>query len=243
MKKVNFLFAILMLASIFNSSAQSKSGKILKVEYETNNVSEFLVDMLKSQIKDPKKYSEVMNHISQYKVFHTLYFNPKTSESFYVLDSIHEVKGVSTVGHVEYTYFDSKNKISGKEVFMKKPIEFNDNGDSVQWNITKEKKEINGFQAIKATLKKNPEIEVWFTPEIAVKTGPYIYAGLPGLVLESHGIFTTTNVMKVQYLENDSIMKERESQTIGLVIENGTSIDEVLTKKKNFQTMASQGKK
>lgn len=243
MKKRTYLLAILTFVTVFNVSAQANSGKILKVQYETTNVSKFLVEMLKSQISDPKKYSEVLNRISQHKIFHTLYYNPETSESFFIMDSIHEVQGISTVGHVQHVYHDSGNSIFGQETFMGKSITFKDSEDAIKWEITDEKKEISGFQAIKASLKSNPEIEVWFTPEIAVKTGPYLYFGLPGLVLESHGIFKTTNVSKVAYLTDESFLQEKKLTNSELMVDQGISINELLTKKNNFQIMASKGKK
>lgn len=62
------------------------------------------------------------------------------------------------------------------------------------WNITKETKNINGFVCYKATRMPSPdskeEIEkefpiiAWYTPEIPLPYGPFLYGGLPGMILE-----------------------------------------------------------
>ena len=65
-----------------------------------------------------------------------------------------------------------------------------------QWKITKESKQIGKYLAIKAIGHKNitnrkgetvaKEIIAWFTPQIPVGSGPELYGGLPGLILELH---------------------------------------------------------
>ncbi|UYW00797.1 GLPGLI family protein [Flavobacterium agricola] len=59
------------------------------------------------------------------------------------------------------------------------------------WQITTESKIIDGFTCYKArgVIKNfneqyNQHIEAWFCPAIALPYGPYIYAGLPGLIFE-----------------------------------------------------------
>jgi GLPGLI family protein len=62
-----------------------------------------------------------------------------------------------------------------------------------RWELTNERKEIGGYQCLKATgVKFNYEdegieevpITAWYTPEIPIPTGPAGYGGLPGLILE-----------------------------------------------------------
>lgn len=53
------------------------------------------------------------------------------------------------------------------------------------WEIGMEQKEINGYQAQKATTKfAGRDYVAWFTPEIPAPDGPYKFNGLPGLILE-----------------------------------------------------------
>lgn len=60
----------------------------------------------------------------------------------------------------------------------------------VDWKIIDDYKSILGYECQKARTTftapngKTSEIVAWFTTEIPVSSGPYKYAGLPGLILE-----------------------------------------------------------
>lgn len=243
MKNVN-LFVGLLFALIMTTTVSAQDKKVLEVHYETNNVSEFLVSMLKSQIPDPEAYSDVLNKISQIKIYHTLYHNLETSESLFILDSIHEVKNMNTVGNVEYSYQNKEHLITGKENFMGKIISFEGDTDNLEWDITDEKKEIEGFSSTKAVLKNSPEIYVWFSTKIPVQAGPYFYTGLPGLVLETNGLFQSSEVTSVGYTDLNSYkIKYAEFQKFNDNDDKKVSLEELITKQENFQRMAKQGKK
>lgn len=54
-----------------------------------------------------------------------------------------------------------------------------------KWKITDEKKNIDVYTVQKAVLSFKGRIwEAWFTSQIPVSDGPYIFSGLPGLILE-----------------------------------------------------------
>ncbi len=55
------------------------------------------------------------------------------------------------------------------------------------WIITREKKNISGYSAQKATINFGGRSWVaWFTPEIPISEGPYKFSGLPGLIIFLH---------------------------------------------------------
>lgn len=65
----------------------------------------------------------------------------------------------------------------------------------IDWNLTTETKEIQGYKCYKATYTyvqkwKGREflwpVVAWYCPEIPVPLGPTRYSGLPGLILELH---------------------------------------------------------
>ncbi|MBK1895631.1 GLPGLI family protein [Chryseobacterium sp. YIM B02567] len=77
----------------------------------------------------------------------------------------------------------AKNKISkiisNREDDFLLPIE-----DDLQWNISSEKKKIGTYNAQKATLTYGGrEWTAWFTNDISIHDGPYIFNGLPGLIV------------------------------------------------------------
>lgn len=65
----------------------------------------------------------------------------------------------------------------------------------IEWNLTTETKEIQGYKCYKATYTyvqkwKGREflwpVVAWYCPEIPIPLGPTRYSGLPGLILELH---------------------------------------------------------
>ncbi|MCU0345460.1 MAG: GLPGLI family protein [Saprospiraceae bacterium] len=61
-----------------------------------------------------------------------------------------------------------------------------DKAKPTSWKMTGEQKKMLGYVCQKAMMQVDSatSLVVWFTPQIPVSTGPSIYAGLPGLILE-----------------------------------------------------------
>jgi len=245
MKTKTFLLSLILSATFFlNGTAQTEDNTVLKVSYSTNNVSDFIVSVLKAKIQDPDEYSSFINKVSEYKIYHSLYQNLKTKESLYVLDSIQSVDGISTVGHAFYTFKDAQKELHGRENFMGKTFTFDGKSSSMEWKITNESKEINGYNCKKAILKGTPDVYVWFTDAIAIDAGPYVYFGLPGLVLESNSFFQTVNAETVSYT-TQNVFKEQLTEVkekMNKKKDKNFSIAEVITKKGNFKRMAEEGR-
>ncbi len=56
-----------------------------------------------------------------------------------------------------------------------------------QWEIKEDTKNILGYPVQKAKMKYGGrEWIAWFTPDIPISQGPYIFGGLPGLIMEMH---------------------------------------------------------
>ena len=55
-----------------------------------------------------------------------------------------------------------------------------------KWQLTRETKKLIGFDVKKATaiVDSTTTVTAWYAPSIAIKDGPGIYNGLPGLILE-----------------------------------------------------------
>ncbi len=70
--------------------------------------------------------------------------------------------------------------VYGKKYFSHDPLK------KFDWKITKEKKEILGFEVRKATAEDSTAIyTVWYAPKLAISNGPSDYNGLPGMILEA----------------------------------------------------------
>jgi len=75
----------------------------------------------------------------------------------------------------------------------------NGNLPELQWHITGETKDINGFSCTKATTTFTSAgvpmlISAWFTNEVTIKDGPFDFSGLPGFIFEltADGHFNAT---------------------------------------------------
>ena len=68
---------------------------------------------------------------------------------------------------------------SEKKYFIEEPL------TKLKWKIGREKKEILGYECIKATTKTTNKSNViaWYAPDIPISDGPSDYWGLPGLIL------------------------------------------------------------
>lgn len=82
-----------------------------------------------------------------------------------------------------YTYFDK----------MVKTYTYEESLPSLDWAIFDETKSVLGYKCQKAIAHLDGRTwEVWFTMDIPVSDGPWLFTGLPGLILEvsdSDGIF------------------------------------------------------
>ncbi|WP_299883988.1 GLPGLI family protein [uncultured Lacinutrix sp.] len=244
MKTIKILLIAICIGTFTNNYAQTKDKNIIKVNYSSGCVSDFLVGMLKKQIQDPNELSKMLGKMGEYKVHSSFYQDIKTKESIFVIDSISEVEGLSTPGHTYYVHKSKSGAISGKEIFMGREINFQCDSKELEWDITSEQKEINGYQCKKAQLKNNPKINVWFTPEISVTSGPYVFYGLPGLVLEADSYFQSINAMSISYENREAFQNKLKEVKNKIINDKNKSIivKEVFTKKENFQRMVENSK-
>lgn len=65
------------------------------------------------------------------------------------------------------------------------PVRYEEEIPKLDWHITSEEKEIGGYKSQKATVSyRGREWTAWFTEELPIPYGPYVFGGLPGLILE-----------------------------------------------------------
>src|SRR5690606_2578906 len=78
------------------------------------------------------------------------------------------------------------NQLIEERTFANRTFLIFDSLQSINWKITREKKEFLGFECYKATatLEDGTDILAWYAPKLNFKTGPDRFWGLPGLILE-----------------------------------------------------------
>lgn len=94
------------------------------------------------------------------------------------------------------TKFDNKKLYTTKDRNTNKILKFAfipiaystfalDINDSINWQITQEKQNIGNYLCQKATCNYGGRNWVaWFTMDISISEGPYVFAGLPGMIVK-----------------------------------------------------------
>lgn len=60
-----------------------------------------------------------------------------------------------------------------------------DDSVKIDWQLAEGNKKLNGYDCLKATaFFRGRNYTAWYAPEIALPLGPYLFKGLPGLVME-----------------------------------------------------------
>jgi GLPGLI family protein len=137
-------------------------------------------------------------------------------------------------GNVNYVYTNKEGIMTGKEDFMKSVNLFKSNLSDMEWELTGQTKEINGYVCRNATVKNHPDVSVWFTEDIATNKGPGYFQGLLGLVFEADELFGSTYLTGVEYiagsLDFEALIKDYKKEPTGKKL----SVKEVLSLKDNM---------
>jgi len=164
---------ITILLSIISYSQNYKVA--YKLTYKTDSTK----DIMTSKIM----LLEVTNNISKF-----------CSYDYYKNDSIYNAN-IKSGKEVYKPMFDSnffvvndRKKLITTKFYNFPPnsniYKVNEIKNNLGWKILKETKKINDYLCQKAVLKyKGREWTAWFTTEIPLNIGPYIFDGLPGAIL------------------------------------------------------------
>lgn len=109
----------------------------------------------------------------------------------------------------EPLYKDIKQQYYLKPYNVGKAYLMKDSLQDIKWKISKEKEQVAGFDAYKATGVMNDSIPVtaWYTPKINIKDGPDRIWGLPGLILKTE---FEMNSAKIIITAKNVAVKEEE---------------------------------
>ncbi|SFQ79657.1 GLPGLI family protein [Hymenobacter arizonensis] len=239
--RISFLFAVSAALVLSSEAAYSQSTKptVIKVSYVTSPLSAKMSAMIKGQVSDPQQYAAIIQQLSDVKIYHSLYVDIKTNESVYKLDSVKEVKGTSIAGQVIFCHKDPLGNFTGQETFTGSEYYFNGKAQTLQWDISKEKKTIGKYSCTKATLKNSPDVSVWFTTQIPIGNGPAYYYGLPGLVVEADSYFESCSISQFEYATDKAVFSATVAKYQALGKGKTTMpLALVIASKQNFITMA-----
>lgn len=128
---------------------------------------------------------------------------------------------VESATNPEYTVYSNLNKNEYSYSFFNKfksQTYLLKDKANYQWHITDENKIIDNITVYKAfgMTHDKRKIEAWFAPEIPVSSGPEIYIGLPGLILELQIGYTKYITKKIVFTDKyiNNIKKPIEGKPI-----------------------------
>ncbi|CEJ68529.1 GLPGLI family protein [Chryseobacterium oranimense] len=106
------------------------------------------------------------------------------SQKQYDLDSLRST-GFKKFAVTDNSFTTIKNQnLISKYYFIFRDIYKITEPNHLNWKIEKETVKKNGYNCQKATLNYKGRIwEAWFTQDIPIQEGPYIFKGLPGLII------------------------------------------------------------
>ena len=87
--------------------------------------------------------------------------------------------------------YPERGSFTFQESIMTDEHRYVDNDVNISWTLVNEEREIAGHVARKATTTfRGRDYIAWFAPSIPISEGPFVFSGLPGLILE---IYDTEN--------------------------------------------------
>lgn len=82
-----------------------------------------------------------------------------------------------------YRHLKDSSMVRQKSIFNKLFL-ITDKQEPIQWKVTGRSEQLGAYQVLEAvTIHEKDTIQAWFSPQIAVSTGPAEFSQLPGLIL------------------------------------------------------------
>lgn len=120
--------------------------------------------------------------------------------------------------------YPSKNDFVFQEMITSRAnYRYLDNGIKIDWNLSSDEKQIGNYKCKKATCSyRGRNYIAWYSPDIALSEGPYIFTGLPGLILEIYDdknqyMFSLNGLEQVEgynpiYLPSDNVVESTRQE-------------------------------
>lgn len=228
MIKCNLTIKLICLLAFL--SALSFAQNELRVDYKAVSTG-FKIDAQKEISKEQKIILDktllmMQNAINEQNI--SLYTKPKnqflliTKKKMAIDGQFESNLGNSLTNLHSYLYGLDTNTVLGYNIGSDFIIKYENK--FVEWNITKESKNILGFTCFKAVPKylqsyeprelNSYPTEVWFAPSINKRGGPLKYANLPGLILEVKSNTVTITAVNITDINEDKAIPKIDKKII-----------------------------
>ena len=110
-----------------------------------------------------------------------------------------------------------------KDVIDQDIYEYNAFKSEFHWQLCDSTKTVSGFKAYKATCSYHGrEWTVWYSPDVPFSDGPWVFCGLPGLILKAQDedhlfSFRLIGLMSNQELKKDWLDKGKKTDRISFL--------------------------
>ncbi|MFV0159252.1 GLPGLI family protein [Empedobacter falsenii] len=216
-----------------------------KVETSSSvNLPKDFYDNIYKSMTEPKDFTlTIYDNTSTYKKVEKI-SNNQGGSNFSV--------SFSMSGSGNGLYKDLSTKEYAKSAaLMDKSYLIKDKLNDYKWQLTRDTKKIIGFDVKKATavIDSTRSVVAWYAPSIAVKDGPSMYNGLPGLILELEIIntsksgnksFGNTTIKAIEVKETPNMKPIEKPKEKNVISEKEF---EIMAKKQmeKFKEMRSEG--
>jgi GLPGLI family protein len=220
-KKITYIFCLI---SFFGISQN------IKVEYASTFISfeaKSTIDLPSNQKAALMKAEKMMKTSVEDQQI-VLYTKPNNQFLLEVKDKMsvdnqfQSFLGVSLLNLHSYIFGKNDSIVLGYSKNQNFIVEYEN--INVTWKVTNESKDILGFKCFKAIPQYNEihdnktetfPTEVWFTPSINKRGGPFVYSNLPGLILEVvKSKSFTIKAIKIEWIKEDREVPEIDKKII-----------------------------
>lgn len=212
------MFCFVMLSICTSSFAQEEYS----TEYEVRYDVEFSLDSLNLDKK--QKETVYLFTGKSYGVF----LNHNQANVKAIIETMERMEKLGNYDREKSSYRDSDFKesiyknFSEERVVVRLPIVedlfvYTEPNVPFIWEMHEDSKEVMGYTVQKATTSfAGRDYEAWFTMEIPIPDGPYVFYGLPGLIVElydteNHYHFTLQSLSK---LEEEKVWRKPRGKSI-----------------------------
>lgn len=192
MKNRIFILVFILLCSASAFSQNYVDPEYCKVLDTSRYVITYEAMMTKDSLKpDEKEYDmiilEIGNNLSRSYSYHLFQYDSLCKTYADKGNSYPSSPDSPTMPIDVYKYFfENKMVVLHRTPFTGPVIQYSEERNLFNWEISDERKDIIGFVCTKATCEfRGRSWSVWFTTELPVSDGPWKFNGLPGLILKA----------------------------------------------------------
>ena len=207
MKKLLLTFALGLVTTTLSVAQENKTQNI-----EATYVCEMKLDYEETIKQVPQAYRSQVAEMLKAEIANGIFINYNLKNNgkqsaFQIEEKVANSQNQSGMIVQQMMAFDNKPTYKDftstppsyyKEVDMGvKQFLIKDAIPDYKWKITRDKAEIAGYKVTKAegVMMDSIKVTAWYAPDIAIKDGPYSFAGLPGLIVKADFEMNNANMI------------------------------------------------